>query len=156
MALITQGFGGTKRGLFVTGASRNIIIRLRCPAQDAQHRIRGIYYSYGLYSGNTATFVQGRIAIVLGILDNDQEAAAVPDALEALDNAIFDHTLNLKNDMINFGPDGLLIPKGSDASVVLMAPNTSGDVQPVFDSMIGALTILGQTEGLKNAFEKLR
>lgn len=162
---IRSGFG-TLRQLFTTGAGndRNIIIQLPCGSQDLQVRIRAIIFSYAVdVSAAAAAFAQGRIIVVSGLF-SDITLALAPDAISATAESLmgssfstkFDHVPFEKFGQINFGEQGLLLPKGTDATVILCAPKTTGDVQPAFTNMQGSMTVVGQTEGLGNVFGKLR
>ncbi len=88
----------------------------------------------------------------------DEAAILVPDDFDNTTDLepIIDVNLSQAADFIPFGDAGIYIPENTEATVILTAPNTSGDVQPTFTTMIGSLTVLGSVEGLPDPFKKLR
>lgn len=125
-------------------------------------RLTGINYSYGRdYTDDTSVFGGGRLIIVKGKVDVkdkgqvDPYTNSLPEGQSA--QIIFDLKIS------NFGPgfvdlkEGLLMPKGSDYSVILVAALLQGDTWPNFSKHLGTLFLCGfNLGGGDEVFKNLR
>lgn len=99
---------------------------------------RWIHKIVASYCDNGANFEKGRILIMDRIYTNvaGQFSPYTPTFPSIAGQVLFNRWLNAKETEIDFGAPGFILRPGSEATIVLIAPATTGETWPAFNGGI--------------------